>query len=76
MLPCPAAVIFILNKFRITGPANYVAGPEYVILDLWVLPDVLVSIERDHTSGVLVTRHSWGLGEKDTETTVRSKEGS
>ena len=47
-----------------------------MILDLWVLPDVLVSLEHDHMSGVLVTRHSWGLGEKDTETKVRSKEGS
>ena len=64
-----------LNNSWNMDPANYAAGPGYMVLDLWWPPDVLVFLDPNHMPGVWVMLHSWHLGEKGLETKVRSSKG-
>ena len=64
-----------LNNSWNMDPANYAAGPGYMVLDLWWPSDVLVFLDPNHMSGVWVMLHSWHLGEKGLETKVRSSKG-
>ena len=64
-----------LNNSWNRVPANYAAGPGYMVLDLWWPPDVLGFLDPKHMSGGWVMLHSWHLGERGIETKVRSSKG-